>query len=136
MRWHRSLCTIHGASFGWIGGGFLRCVWLASLVGAVCCLKRDRFATAGALLGLAAMLRIFPAWFAVPIALHALTDAISRRQVSPRHVRFLLAFAVACATLFAATLALPGCSNGRTSATPCAPRRDNAYNSIGGTDLS
>ena len=35
-------CTIHGASFGWIGGGFLRYVWLASLVGAVCCLKRDR----------------------------------------------------------------------------------------------
>jgi hypothetical protein len=126
-------CTIHGASFGWIGGGFLRYVWLANLVGAVCCLKRDRFATAGALLGLAAMLRIFPAWFAVPVALHALKDAISRRQVSPRHVRFLLAFAGACATLFAATLALSGGLQHWQDFRHNMQRHveSNAYNSIG-----
>ena len=102
-------------------------------MGAVCCLKRDRYATAGALLGLAAMLRIFPAWFAVPIALHALTDAISRRQVSPRHVRFLLAFAVACASLFAATLALPAGLQHWQDFRHNMQRHveSNAYNSIG-----
>jgi hypothetical protein len=100
-------CTIHGASFGWIGGGFLRFLWLASLVTAICCLKRGRPATAGILVGLATMLRIFPAWFALPISLYSATEVIKRRRLSAQHVRFLGAFSGTCAALFAATLTLP-----------------------------
>jgi len=126
-------CTIHGASFGWTGGGFLRYVWLASLVRAVCCLKRDRHASAGALLGVAAMLRIFPAWFIAPIALLALKGVITRQQVSARHVRFLLAFAATCAALFSATLTLPAGLHHWQEFRHNMQRHvdSNAYNSIG-----
>jgi hypothetical protein len=126
-------CTIHGASFGWTGGGFLRYVWLASLVGCVCCLERNRHVAAGGLLGLAAMLRIFPAWFAVPIALHALKGAVTRRPVSAPHIRFLVALAVACAALFAATLTLPaGLHHWQDFRQNMQRHLDNdAYNSIG-----
>lgn len=79
------------------------------------------------------MLRIFPAWFAVPIALQALKELISRRKVSPRHLRFLLAFAVACAGLFAATLALPAGLQHWQDFRHNMQRHveSNAYNSIG-----
>jgi hypothetical protein len=100
-------CTIYGASFGWTGGGFLRHAWLASLVGGVCCLKRERSAAAGALIGAAAMLRIFPAAFLAPLALRLLHALATRQPVERRHVRTLLAAAAACAALFAGTLALP-----------------------------
>jgi hypothetical protein len=100
-------CTIYGASFGWIGGGFFRFLWLASLAISICCLAQGRHATAGSLVGLSTMLRIFPAWFAVPTALWSIKAAIARRELSPRHLRFLLAFAATCAALFAATLTLP-----------------------------
>jgi hypothetical protein len=126
-------CTIYGASFGWIGGAFLRFLWLASLVTAVCCLKRDRTATAGMLVGLAVMLRIFPAWFAAPIALYSLREAIARRQVSARHVRFLFALGATCAALFAASLTLPaGLGHWEDFRHNMQRHVDNAaYNSIG-----
>ncbi len=126
-------CTIHGTSFGWTGGGFLRFVWLSSLVGAVCCLKRDRHAMAGILLGLSAMLRIFPAWFILPIALYAIRGEITRQRVSAPHLRFLLAFAAACAALFAATLTLPAGLHhwGEFRLNMQRHVDSNAYNSIG-----
>jgi hypothetical protein len=100
-------CVIYGASFGWTGGGFLRYAWLASTVGGVCCLKRARPATAGALLGVATMLRIFPAAFAAPLALRVVGALVTRHLVEARHVRSLLAFSLTAAALFAGTLALP-----------------------------
>jgi len=126
-------CTIYGASFGWIGGAFLRFLWLASLATAVCCLKRDRPASAGVLVGLAAMLRIFPAWFAIPIALYAIKEAMARRPVAARHVRFLAAFGATCAALFAATLTLPaGLAHWEGFRHNMQRHVDNAaYNSIG-----
>jgi hypothetical protein len=126
-------CTIYGASFGWTGGGFLRFLWLASLVTALCCLKRDRLATAGVLVGAAAMLRIFPAWFAIPIGLYSLREAIARRHVSARHVRFVVAFGATCAALFAATLTLPaGLGHWQDFRHNMQRHVDNdAYNSIG-----
>jgi hypothetical protein len=123
-------CTIYGASFGWTGGGFLRFVWLSSLVGSVCCLKRDRHAAAGALLGLATMLRIFPGWFAARCAYAPRSDW--RQPVPARHL-FLLAFAATCAALFAATLTLPaGLHHWQEFRHNMQRHIDNdAYNSIG-----
>jgi len=60
--------------FTWIGGGFLRQDWLAASVGAVCLLRRDRPAAAGALLGYAAMMRVFPALFLCGVLVAAIRD--------------------------------------------------------------
>src|SRR5262249_8227508 len=46
--------------FYWTGGSFLRWDWLFYLVAAIVCLKRQRPALAGACLGYAALLRVFP----------------------------------------------------------------------------
>jgi hypothetical protein len=126
-------CTIYGASFGWTGGGFLRHVWLASLVAGVCCLKRARPGTAGALFGAAAMLRIFPAAFVAPLALRLASALVGRQPVERRHVRCLVAFAATGATLFAGSLAVPsGFEHWRDFARNLARHVDSdAYNLIG-----
>jgi hypothetical protein len=53
----------YAARYKWVGGAYLRFDWVAALVVAVCALRRGRPATAGALLGYAAAVRIFPAAF-------------------------------------------------------------------------
>ena len=58
--------------FDWIGGAFLRADWFAALGLGICALKRERFAWAGALIGYAAMIRVFPAAFLVGPTLVAL----------------------------------------------------------------
>jgi len=49
--------------FDWVGGAFLRQDWFAAVLVAVCMVKRERYATAGALLGYAVSVRLFPAAF-------------------------------------------------------------------------
>jgi hypothetical protein len=95
-------CLIFGASFGWTGGAFLRYVWFASLLGALCCLRQERHALAGALVAAAAALRVFPALFALPIALKALHTLWRERRVAGPHRRFLAAAALTGAALFLA----------------------------------
>jgi len=51
--------------FDWIGGAFLRADWIAALGIGICALKRERYVLAGALIGYAAMIRVFPAAFLV-----------------------------------------------------------------------
>jgi hypothetical protein len=53
----------YAARYKWIGGAYLRFDWVAALVVAVCALRRGRAATAGALLGYATAVRIFPVAF-------------------------------------------------------------------------
>lgn len=50
----------YGWRFHWTGGGYLRLDWLAALLIAICLLKQERFTWAGALIGYAAMIRLFP----------------------------------------------------------------------------
>jgi hypothetical protein len=79
--------TFFGATFitayGWNGGGFLRFTWVVALVLGLVALRRGRWVLAGALLGMSACDRIFPAGFAVgaavPIAYRALKDREQRR---------------------------------------------------------
>jgi hypothetical protein len=46
--------------FYWTGGSFLRWDWLFYTIAALCCLRKQRFALAGASLAYAAGLRVFP----------------------------------------------------------------------------
>lgn len=46
--------------FDWTGGSFLRHDWLVALVTGLCMLKRERFFSAGLLIGLATVMRVFP----------------------------------------------------------------------------
>lgn len=63
------LATSFPARFYWTGGAFLRWDWLCFTVLAVCCLRRGRPFAAGAALGYAALLRVFPGLLAVGPAL-------------------------------------------------------------------
>jgi hypothetical protein len=75
--------------FHWTGGGFLRQDWLAAAVGGICLLRRGRAAAAGALLGYAATVRLFPVLLLFGPALVAIREW--RRGADTRWVRRLAA---------------------------------------------
>ncbi|MCP4653832.1 MAG: DUF2029 domain-containing protein [bacterium] len=100
-------CVIFGTNFGWTGGAFLRYLWFFGVVVGICCLRRRHHAAAGALVALAAMLRIFPVLFVVPIACKAVAVSWRRRRVPRRYVAFLGSFAVTAGVLLALTGLLP-----------------------------
>ena len=67
--------AIFGLGYGWRDiyvGSLLRLDWLAAIVIGICLLKRERFAAAGACIGYAAMVRVFPVLFLSGPALLAL----------------------------------------------------------------
>ena len=96
------------ASYMWNGGAFLRFTWLSAVIFALCALKRERWMLAGALFGVAACDRLFPAGFAVgamiPIALHA-RDSVPHRLILKR---FAVGFASCIAVLVVASLVVFG----------------------------
>jgi hypothetical protein len=67
--------------FYWVGGALLRHDWLAAVVIAVCMLKRERYATAGALLAYATMVRIFPAAFLLGPAVLAIRGLLRKENL-------------------------------------------------------
>jgi hypothetical protein len=97
-------CVLFGASFGWVGGAFMRFLWLFAIIAAVCAVERARVAAGGAWLALAAVLRIFPALLAVALglALAAHTAGGSTR----RRVAAAAAAGVLTAALLVALTAL------------------------------
>jgi hypothetical protein len=100
-------CVTFGAGFGWTGGSFLRQPWLASILLALCCLKKDRHGAAGALLALATLLRVFPAALMFPIVARGLVTGYRRGQVPSNTIRLLGGFTVASVVLVMATALLP-----------------------------
>ena len=54
-----------GTDWSWVGGGMLRLDWFFMAVISVCAMKRKHYWLAGAALGYAAVLRVFPAVFAL-----------------------------------------------------------------------
>ncbi|MEM1207539.1 MAG: glycosyltransferase 87 family protein [Acidobacteriota bacterium] len=100
-------CIAFGATFGWVGGAFLRYPWLFGVVAGAVCIHRRRHGAAGALFAAAAMLRVFPALLLLPLGAKAVHLAWRRRAPARRHVHFFGAFAATAAVLFAATAALP-----------------------------
>lgn len=82
--------TNYVSPYGWTGGSILRQDWLAATVIGICALRRERFATAGALLALAALLRIFPVLVLGGVALGTLGRMLRTRSLSllPAERRF------------------------------------------------
>jgi hypothetical protein len=98
-------CTSH-AHFK---AAFLRTDWLFALVAAAACLKKERFALAGALLAWSALSRVFPLLFAAgPLAVLALSLV---RRDDPRRagaLRFVAGLALAGTLVVGATLVAGG----------------------------
>lgn len=74
----------YAGRFTWTGGAFLRHDWLAASLLGVCLLERRRYAGAGALLGWAAMLRLFPALLLLGPAVCALREGLAARAATGR----------------------------------------------------
>ena len=100
-------CVVFGATFGWTGGAFGRYPWFFATVCAAACLHRGRHGTAGALLATATMLRVFPAFFAAPLAFKAAVTLWRRRALPPRYRRFWVGLAITAILLFTVTGLLP-----------------------------
>jgi hypothetical protein len=103
-----AFCMAFGASFGWTGGAFLRFLWFFGVVAGLSALSKRRFATAGALLALATVLRIFPAFFAAGLFFKAAADALAHGGIERGYRRFFAAFAAAAALLVGASVATVG----------------------------
>jgi len=101
-------CVVFGANFGWTGGAFLRFLWFFGVAAGLSALHKRRFATAGALLALATVLRIFPAFFAAGLFFKAAADALAHGGIERGYRRFFAAFAAAAALLVGASMAADG----------------------------
>ena len=97
-------CVVFGATFGWTGGAFLRFVWFSCVVVAFCCLARGRDSLAAALLAVATVLRIFPAFFMAGLFFKAVFDLVAARRLRWRTWRPLACFAATAAVLVLLTL--------------------------------
>jgi hypothetical protein len=100
-------CVVFGATFGWTGGAFLRYLWFFGLAAAVSLLRLGKPATAGAALGLAAALRLFPATFLWGILAAGVAAWIGHRALPRLHSRFIAGFVAALASLVGFTALLP-----------------------------
>jgi hypothetical protein len=89
--------------FSWTGGAFIRQDWLFFVVAGVCTWRRNRPALAGAALAAAALERVFPALFAIGIAVAIARALWLRRRPSPSHLRFVAGAAIATVLLVGAS---------------------------------
>jgi len=89
------------AGNGFTAGAFLRQGWLFLAVTGVCALKRRRMALAGFLLAYSALLRVFPVFLLVGVALGAVRSMWARGSAVPTraHRRFAAGVAVGVAAL-------------------------------------
>jgi hypothetical protein len=96
--------ALFGLGYGWRDiylGSILRLDWLAATVIGICLLKRERFATAGACFGYAAMVRVFPILFLTGPALLAL-KALFRGERPRWPLQLAAGFAAMVCVAFAA----------------------------------
>jgi hypothetical protein len=130
-------CVLFGASFGFVGGAYLRYMSLFSMVVSACCLQRRCYASAGALLAWAALLRVFPAILIVPIVCKAASEVAVTRRIPRHYMRLLLSFSATAALLVASTAVLPkGFQHWRDfTANTQRHLRSDAYNTVGLTEL-
>ncbi|MCA9695255.1 MAG: hypothetical protein KC636_37090, partial [Myxococcales bacterium] len=85
--------------FAIIGASFLRYLWLASLGLAFAALGRGRHRVAGLCFTLAAALNVFPAVFALGLALKAAVELIRTRTLAARYRQLVLAAVVSALAL-------------------------------------
>lgn len=81
--------TNYPGHFGWTGGSFLRQDWLAALLIGLCLLRMERPMAAGFMITTAALLRIYPGFVFIAIALQAAVAILSEKRLylAPAHVR-------------------------------------------------
>jgi hypothetical protein len=96
------------AAFYWIGGSFLRFDWVVLLGCGLCALATRRYALAGALIGGASMLRVFPALFALGVLGRGVTVAVQSGRWPARYTAFVAGGAAAGALLGLASLTFVG----------------------------
>jgi len=89
------------ANFNWIGGSFMRFDWFVLTGLGVTALGTRRHFLAGALLGGAAMLRLFPAFFALGVVLRGLYTLYQTHRFEKRYVQFSAGLCAAAIALFA-----------------------------------
>ncbi len=85
--------------FQHLGGSLLRLDWLAALVGALCLLKRERWAAAGVLVGFGTMARLFPLVFVAGLGFRAIWTLIDEKRLERRYLRFGAGLAAAIVAL-------------------------------------
>jgi hypothetical protein len=100
--------VIFGASFGWIGGAYLRYLWFAAVILGACFLKKEMYRRSGALLAFASGLRIFPSLLIAGLGLKATREFLHDGHIPVRYVRFFTSFLATATILFATTLLMSG----------------------------
>jgi len=102
--------THYPSQYDWTGGSILRQLELAAVLAAVCCLRRERPATAGALLAGAVLVRIYPVLLLSGLALQVLLAPLAARRprLSTAQRRLLLGGSLAGALLLALSLLSAG----------------------------
>jgi hypothetical protein len=102
--------TNYPARFAWNGGSFLRADWLALTTAGVCFARRDRPVLAGAALGYATLLRVFPVVVFAGLIVRAVASMWRARSLRPRpeHLRLAAGAALAAAILVPLSLVTVG----------------------------
>ncbi len=94
--------------YQWTGDAFLRQSWLATSVVAVCLMRKRRAAASGALLALAALERVFPAFFFTGYGLRELCVWIREHRATAGFWRFVIAAGVATIVIVGVGTAVAG----------------------------
>lgn len=106
--------TIHPARGSWTMGAYLRQDWFAATGMGLAFLRRDRSFAAGCALTVAALLRVFPGFLLVALALRAGLACVRRRSWRPAADDRRLA--LGCAAMLVIGLAAPTLWSGRPDA--------------------
>ncbi|MBW2269002.1 MAG: hypothetical protein JRH16_10510 [Deltaproteobacteria bacterium] len=113
----RTLCvallffgTHYPAQYGWIGGSYLRQLELAALLVGICALRSGWGVVAGALVSLAALVRIHPAFLVLGPAFQVLGASLRERRllILPLQRRLLAGGLLGAAVLLVAAATLNG----------------------------
>jgi hypothetical protein len=75
----------------YLGGSFLRWDWLFCVGLAICFMKREQWAIAGALFGYAVASKLFPLWFGVALGMRAALNMWREGKVPEKYRRFAVA---------------------------------------------
>jgi hypothetical protein len=85
-------------------GAFLRLDWLVAAGLGICCLRSRRYLLAGCLLGAAAMFRVFPVMFALPVVLRGGIEFFRSGTWPVVHRRFVMGLVLSVGSLFLLSL--------------------------------
>lgn len=100
------LWAVSHADRYFLGGAFLRYIWLPALIMGLCCLKLKRPGFAGFFLCFSAMIQIFPVLFLGAALFKIGLDFIKARALNPEQSRFILSVGITflILTLFSITV--------------------------------